>query len=43
VLADDANARFRFGVTLLLNGIGVGELAGRSDHRRLAIQPKFVG
>jgi AcrR family transcriptional regulator len=28
VFADDANARFRFGVDLLVNGIGVSELAG---------------
>jgi TetR/AcrR family transcriptional regulator, tetracycline repressor protein len=31
VLADDANARFRFGVDLLVNGIGVTQLVGRRD------------
>ena len=31
VLADDANARFRFGVDLLVNGIGVTQLVGRGD------------
>ena len=30
VLADDANARFRFGVDLLVNGIGVTQLVGTS-------------
>jgi AcrR family transcriptional regulator len=30
-LADDANARFRFGVDLLVNGIGVTQLVGRRD------------
>jgi AcrR family transcriptional regulator len=31
VLADDANARFRFGVDLLVNGIGVTQLVGGRD------------
>jgi AcrR family transcriptional regulator len=31
VLADDANTRFRFGVDLLVNGIGVTQLVGRRD------------